>query len=122
MTDPLPYCKRPCAECPWRTDVPPGKFPASRYQLLAATAYDLARTIFACHLSKEGGEVACAGYVLQSSAHNLSMRLARQAFEVASDVPLYPTYRAMAIANGVAPDDACLRPCRDDGQRRGCLT
>lgn len=116
MTAPLPYCKRPCAECPWRTDVPPGKFPASRFRALAGTAYDMARTIFACHMSKEGGEVTCAGYLIRQGAHNLTLRLAQQRFEVASDAPLFPTYRAMAIANGVSPDDLSLRECRDDGQ------
>jgi len=113
---PLPYCKRPCAECPWRTDVKPGKFTAERFRILAATAYDLATSVFACHMSKEGGEVACAGFILMQGAHNLTLRMARQTFEVKSDAPLYPTYRRMAIANGVRARDPSLRSCRDDGQ------
>lgn len=115
----VPYCKRPCAECPWRTDVKPGKFTVARFQSLAHTAYDMARKIFACHMSKEGGEVVCAGYLLSQGAHNLSLRLARQRFDVSSDVPLHPTYRSMARANGVRANDPCLRNCRDDGQMRG---
>lgn len=68
------------------------------------------------HMSKEGGEVACAGYLLSQGAHNFSVRMARQRFDVSSDVPLYPTYRSLAIANGISPSDPCLRQCRDDGQ------
>lgn len=112
----LPYCKRPCAECPWRADVKPGKFSAERFRALAATAYNLAQTIFACHMSKEGGEVVCAGFIISQGAHNLSLRLTRQRFAVASDAPLFPTYRRMAIANGVSAVDPALRACRDDGQ------
>lgn len=32
----------------------------------------------------------------------------------AGDVELFPSYRAMAEANGVAPDDPILAPCRED--------
>lgn len=114
----IPYCKRPCAECPWRTDVPARKFPISRFRALAESAYDLARMIFACHMSKEGGEVVCAGYILSQGAHNLSLRLSKQKFNVSSDAPLHPNYRAMAIANGLKPNDPMLRNCRDDGQTK----
>lgn len=114
----LAYVKRPCAECPWRTDVAPGQFSAARFRALAPCAEDLSFTIFACHKSPPGGEFTCAGFLLQQGAHNLSVRLARQDFDVSSDHPLHPNYRAMAIANGVAADDPSLRDCRDDGQRR----
>ena len=36
--------------------------------------------------------------------------------EISSPYPLYETYREMAIANGVSPDEPALVPCRDDGQ------
>jgi hypothetical protein len=111
------YAKTPCPECPWRRDVPVGQFPPERYVALAHTAYDLSLKVFACHMSKEGGEFACAGFLLQSSAHNLSVRMADHGFEVSSPYPLYETYREMAIANGVSRRDPALRDCRDDGQR-----
>jgi Family of unknown function (DUF6283) len=115
----MKHAKLPCVECPFRKDVPTGKFSPERFCALAHSAYDLALPIFACHMSKEGGEFACAGFLLQSAALNLSVRMSRQDFShVSSPYPLYETYREMAIANGVDPDDPALRNCRDDGQRR----
>lgn len=113
----MEYIRKPCAECPWRTDIEPGQFPPERFQVLADCASDLSTVVFACHKSPHGAEFACAGFLLQQSAHNLSCRLARQQFEVTSPYPLHPNYRSMAIANGVDPYDAYLRNCRDDGQR-----
>lgn len=112
------YAKTPCDECPWRRDVKPGKFPPERYIALASTAYDLAWTIFACHRSKVGHEITCAGYVLQSSAHNMRLRLSGQRLDdVSSPFPLFANYREMAIANGVDPTHPALDHCREDGQR-----
>jgi Family of unknown function (DUF6283) len=114
----MKYIKTPCAECPWRTDVAPGRFSPDRFRKLAPCAEDLARSVFACHKSPEGGEFACAGFLLQSSMHNMSVRMSRHAFDVSSPYPLFATYREMAIANGVPKTDPALRSCRDDGQRR----
>lgn len=114
----MKHAKIPCAECPWRTDVPVGKFPPERYVALAPTAYDMGGTVFACHMSKEGGEFACAGFILQSSAHNFRCRMAHMSFDdVRSPYPLFETYRELAIANGVDEYDPALHDCRDDGQR-----
>lgn len=113
----MKYATIPCAECPWRRDVPVGKFPPERYVALAPTAYDMAGTVFACHMSREGGEFACAGFILQSSAHNFACRMARQRLEVRSPYPLFDTYRQLAVANGVPIDHPALDRCRDDGQR-----
>ncbi len=65
------FMKKPCAECPWRTDVCTGRFPADRFRILAPTAYDMNMVQFACHKSPEGEEVGCAGYVLRGSLHNI---------------------------------------------------
>ena len=109
----------PCAECPWRRDVPTGKFPPERYVALATTAYDMAGAVFACHMSKDGREFACAGFILQSSAHNFACRMARMPFDdVRSPYPLFETYRELAIANGVEKHDPALDRCREDGQLR----
>lgn len=114
----MKHIKTPCAECPWRKDVAPGQFPPERFRALAGCAEDLATTVFACHKSPEQEPFACAGFLLMASAHNLSVRMSRQSFaDVASPYPLHATYRRMAIANGVRPNDPALARCRDDGQR-----
>jgi len=112
------YQTSPCAECPWRTDVVPGQFPPERFRDLAETAYDMAEVQFACHKSPEGREFGCAGFVLRGATHNLGARLAARSGrlrtqEIASPVALHPSYRVMAIVNGVDPDDPTLSPCRD---------
>jgi len=110
------YQTKPCAECPWRTDVAPGQFPAERFRDLAATAHDMAQVQFACHKSPEGSEFGCAGFALRGAAHNLGARLAARAGRleaIESPYPLHDSYRAMAVANGVAPDDPALAACRD---------
>jgi hypothetical protein len=113
------YQTSPCAECPWRKDIPPGQFSPLRFIALAHTAYDMAMAQFACHKSPPGLEFGCAGFVLRGATHSLGARLAasRGTLEpqrVSSPYPLYANYRAMAIANGVPPDDPALLGCRDD--------
>ncbi|MGI4943644.1 MAG: DUF6283 family protein [Janthinobacterium lividum] len=108
------YMARPCAECPWRTDVAPGQFPAERFIALAHVAYDVAFEQFACHKSQEGDEIGCAGFALAGATHNLGFRLAKVApGTITTDAPLYPSYRAMAIAHGVRANHPALKPCRD---------
>lgn len=112
-----PYCRQPCRECPWRRDVAPGKFSAARFRALANTAYDMARSLFACHMSTEEKPVACAGFLLRGADHNFTVRIGRSRGEmlpgqVETTVDLYSSYREMAIANGVSPSDPALRGCR----------
>jgi hypothetical protein len=112
------YRREPCDECPWRVDQV-GAFPAEAFRISAPTAYDAAMTTFGCHMSKHSAPATCAGALLSEGAvHNLSVRLgmANRGLDLAavhSDVPLFPNYRLMAIANGVAADDPVLAPCRD---------
>ena len=111
---------RPCAECPWRIDVAPGRFEPERYQALAATAEDLSVRIFSCHKSAEGADVVCAGFLERGAMHNLAIRLAYVSNEIelldrSGGLDLHEDYRAMAIANGVDPDDPALGPCRGNG-------
>jgi hypothetical protein len=114
------YQSKPCQECPWRVDQPPGRFPPERYAELAKTCYDRSLVQFACHKSDEI-DIGCAGWVLAGAAHNLGARFAMSGGvlnpdEISSPYPLFPTYRAMAIFNGVEPDDPALYLCRDDTQ------
>ena len=110
------YCRRPCADCPWRVDAT-GVFPAEAFRLSAPTAYDMAQTRFACHQAGTDHPRTCAGFLLRGANHNLSVRLARMQGRVHEDVSdgghqLHAGYREMAIANGVDADDPVLLPCR----------
>lgn len=112
------FCRRPCRQCPWRSDVPTGVFPAEAFRHSARTAYDMAQTTFACHTSGTDKPRTCAGFLLRGADHSLAVRLSMvqrryDPREVEDGgFPLYESYRAMAEANGVAPDDPALGPCR----------
>jgi hypothetical protein len=114
----LVYPKKPCAECPWRTDVEPGAFTADRFRALANTAHDMAMSLFACHKSGDDRPTVCAGFLLRGGRHNLTLRLAYARGEIVPEgvddggYPLFADYRAMAVANGVPADDPALRLCR----------
>lgn len=94
-----------------------GRFPAERYQALAATAKDMAINIFTCHKSEARVPVVCAGAILKMH-HNLSLRLMFSRGEIdpmsvsEGGHELFNDYREMAEANGVDPDDLALRGCR----------
>ena len=116
LTPRLHAAKKPCGDCPWRTDVPVGKFPPERYVALAPTAYDMAFKVFACHQSEEGNEIACAGFLARSD-HNLTVRMnATDLLRNTSDGghELFANFRELAVANGVPADHPALRDCRDD--------
>ncbi|MFJ1768020.1 DUF6283 family protein [Amycolatopsis sp. NPDC088138] len=109
------YQATPCTRCPWLRDSPTGAFPPEVFQHSAHTAYDLATHKFGCHSSPRDEPKTCAGFLLRGSAHNLAVRVHGPDVPtaVSTDRPLYDDYREMAIANGVAPDDPTLAPCRD---------
>jgi len=101
-------------------DLPTGVFPAQAFRISAPTAYDAATEMFACHMTGSRKPTTCAGFLLANSANNIAARIA-QMFHldmrlVSSPYPLYPSYRAMAIANGVAADDPALALCRADDE------
>lgn len=111
------YRREPCAECPWRKDSPIGAFPPDAYKRSANTAYDMSDHTFACHMSGKHKPATCAGFLLRGAEHNLSYRLALMNGDIDPDqitttVDLYNSYREMAIANGVDPDDEDLERCR----------
>ena len=112
------YRRVVCEECPWRLDQT-GKFPPDAFRHSANTAYDQSMHQFACHMSGSEKPATCAGFLLRGSAHNIGFRLAVSEgkidpLAIQETVPLHPSYRAMAAANGVPPDDPALERCRDD--------
>jgi hypothetical protein len=107
--------EQPCSQCPWRRDAPTGVFPPEVFRHSARTAYDLATSKFACHMAGRDKPRTCAGFLLRGASDNLAVRMSVADYSgVHTTVELYDGYRAMAIANGVDPDDPALRPCRGD--------
>lgn len=99
-----------CSECPFLLASRLGKFPASRYLELADTCKPgLVASIFACHMSGEGKERACAGMLKVCGWDSNMVRLAALTGRVDLEAieatgPLYVSYRALAIANGCDPE------------------
>lgn len=117
------YRREPCDECPWRKDRPVGTFPAEAYRRSANTAEDAATHMFSCHMAGSGRPQTCAGFLLKNSANHLGVRIAILSgrvdmAKVSSKVELYDSYRDMAVANGVTPDDPALARCRGDDEWR----
>lgn len=116
------YCRKPCAQCPWRADLPTGVFPAEAYRISAPTAYDMSDRVFACHMAGHDKPQTCAGFLKRNADNNLSARLSQMSGKLnmreISDggYPLYDNYRAMAEANGVAADDPVLARCRGNDE------
>jgi len=111
------YRRKPCKDCPWRVDAT-GEFPAEAFRHSAPTAYDMATHTFACHQSGTKRPSTCAGFLLRGAQHNLSVRMGHISGRYKHDVTdgghvLHENYRAMAIANGVDPEETVLAPCRD---------
>jgi Family of unknown function (DUF6283) len=97
-----------CDECPWRRDVPTGRFPPERFIKLRRTVEQGFSPIFACHKSQEGTDVACVGYLLRDGENNFIVRIAAsdKAFDpmkLEATGPLYEGFEEMAQANGVRP-------------------
>lgn len=110
------YRREPCPQCPWRVDAT-GVFPAEAFKHSASTAYDMAQNVFGCHDSGANKPATCAGFLLRGADHNLSVRLKRMRGDIKDDVSdgghlLHESYREMAIANGVDPEDEVLKQCR----------
>lgn len=112
----FPHCKKICKECPFIIGNV-GKFPPERFVALAHTAYDMATEVFACHMSKEGKEKACAGFMMVCQ-HNMTIRLRAIQGHVnlneidAKGHELHDSYFDMAIDNGCDLFDPALRQCK----------
>jgi Family of unknown function (DUF6283) len=95
--DKFPRAQRPCPECPWVVQTPPGQFPAERYEVLRATSPRAGvmgnpmpgDPMFACHKSPEGQEWACAGWLASQGAEHVGVRLA-VAFKKLDPIALDP--------------------------------
>lgn len=108
------YCDRPCKECPWRRENA-GSFPAEAFRISAPTAYDMANSVFGCHMSGTARPKTCAGFILRAP-HNFKLRLMATLGQLGhvdeAGTDLFDDYAQMAEANGVSPDDPVLAPVR----------
>lgn len=101
----------PCKTCPWRrgskaSEIP--EFSIERARNLQCTVGDgdAFRTIMACHMSPEGGEEPCVGYLAVEGWSNLSVRLGaidgrfdmEGVWRDCEDIPLFTSFELM-LAN-----------------------
>ena len=111
------YRRTPCDGCPWIV-ANTGDFPAEAFKHSAGTAFDASMHTFACHESGQKAPATCAGFLLRNSVHNLAVRLQQSKgvidLAAVSDGghELHDSYRDMAVANGVPPDDPAIADCR----------
>ncbi|WP_435108110.1 DUF6283 family protein [Nocardiopsis synnemataformans] len=104
-----------CGDCPWRRDTEAGAFPVEAFRRSARTAYNMSERLFGCHTSGKEHVQTCVGFLLRGAEHNLAVRLNPVDPDTldTGGAELYNSYREMAIANGVDPNDPVLAPCRD---------
>jgi hypothetical protein len=111
------YCTQPCPECPWRKDQT-GEFPPEASKISANTANDMNTHTFGCHMAGTEKPATCAGFILNGSIHNLTVRLKVITGKIdLSKISnggheLHKDYRSMAIANGVKKNDPAIKECR----------
>lgn len=102
--------RRPCKSCPWIASNTPDMIPhydPHKAACLAETCRDDGTKIMACHLSAEGAEFPCAGFVVQVAGDSIGVRLAIVLGQLdfddyeAGPEPLHPDFEAMHRAQGV---------------------
>ncbi len=114
---PAGYRRTPCPGCPWRVDNT-GSFPAGAFAASAHTAADMSSHTFGCHESGTERPMTCAGFLLRGAEHNMAARLRFSRGEIdagslgTNGHALHGDYVAMAVANGMDPDDPALAQCR----------
>jgi len=69
----------PCRTCPWRVgqhaDEIPGFVLELAEGLVGTTSDQLGAPIFACHQSKDGGEIVCTGWLWRYGWKSIAVRL-----------------------------------------------
>lgn len=71
--------RQPCSSCPWRVDRHADQIPNFRLELAerlhATTSDQFGAPVFACHQSREGQEVVCAGWLARYGWNSIAVRL-----------------------------------------------
>jgi hypothetical protein len=105
---------KPCASCPWRVGVVGARdIPGWGPELaagLAQSCRDDGFAIMACHKSREGAEIPCAGYLAVVGYDSIGARIlssstkrdiVAEAQADAEGTDLHPDFEAMLQASGV---------------------
>jgi hypothetical protein len=113
------YCRKPCAQCPWRVDQS-GEFPPEAFRISANTAEDMATHTFACHMRGTEKPATCAGFLVRGAHDNFTVRIRRGRGEMLDvedgGLLLHPSYVEMAVANGVPRKDPALAKCMPEAR------
>jgi hypothetical protein len=71
--------RKPCKTCPWRVDQDASEIPNFRLELAErlerTTHTEIGAPIFACHQSRDGDEIVCAGWLARYGWDSISIRL-----------------------------------------------
>lgn len=102
---------KPCDNCPWRKDAPPGYWDPDHFKSIWNNCQDDGLRLMLCHKSRpdEGVEVPCAGYVVTVGYDSIGLRLAAMQGKVdpreynAKGIPLYDSFEDMMRAQGIEP-------------------
>lgn len=118
-----------CKDCPWRKDVPTGKFSPERFRKLRGSVEQGFAPMFACHNSTEENKKACVGYVVnqafvsENGPENFNLRLMLGRKEIDPERmtvvgPQFLSYDEMSRANGVddASEESDSRAEREDAE------
>lgn len=82
----MKHIKKPCAPCPWRKDAEPGRFTEERWTVLEGSVRkpdehgrpsgpEYGDVLFACHITQEGQDQLCAGWLAVEGAEHPNVRL-----------------------------------------------
>jgi hypothetical protein len=71
--------RRPCPSCPWRVDQDASDIPNFSLDLaerLERTTHgEIGAPMFACHQSREGEEIVCAGWLARYGYNSIAVRM-----------------------------------------------
>ena len=111
---PSPRCRKPCNDCPWRKDAPPGHWHPDHFHSIWRTCQDDGTHIMQCHKSKPESEqiLPCQGWVRVVGDEAIGVRIGlfkgtitreELADRAGVGVTLYASFEEMVRAQGIVP-------------------
>jgi hypothetical protein len=106
--------RKPCSNCPWRRDAPPGYWDPDHFRSIWVNCQDDGTHLMLCHKSgarpPAAPQIVCQGWirVMKQDAIGVRLALVRDLVTIEevedTDGPdLFTTFRAMLVANGIRP-------------------